>query len=88
MSAAKYWRNADKHIRLNLFYADRIEKYISKSESEGTLPDAIDFVADSLVPNPFGVVPVFHFANNADIGKPGAPAIGSSTIASVTSSFA
>ncbi len=24
-----------------------------------------------MVPNPFGVVPVFHFANNSDIGRPG-----------------
>jgi hypothetical protein len=24
-----------------------------------------------VVPNPFGVVPVFHFANNADLGMPG-----------------
>ncbi len=41
--AAKHWRTADKHIRLNLFYPDRIEKYISKNESEGSLPDAADF---------------------------------------------
>ncbi len=111
--AAKYWRTANKYIRLNLFYPDRIEKYISKNQSEGTLPDASGFVplsvppavvgalsrprnvaggedsfqlsaskthlqppataggTDSIIPNPFGVVPVFHFANNADIGLPG-----------------
>ena len=93
--AAKYWRTADKRTRLNLFYPDRIEKYISARESEITLPDASDFVAvpssKSQVPgqkmsrpqlgtpelglgtivNPYGVVPVFHFANNADIGTLG-----------------
>ncbi len=93
--AAKYWRNADKRIRLNLFYPDRIEKYISQSESEGSLPDADGFqplgglksqvqspksseskpwtldTGLATVPNPYGVVPVFHFANNADIGRPG-----------------
>src|SRR5438874_10371930 len=36
--AAKAWRGADKYYRLNLFYPDRIEKYISKSETEGALP--------------------------------------------------
>ncbi|MGE3465544.1 MAG: phage portal protein [Pyrinomonadaceae bacterium] len=101
--AAKAWRVADKRIRLNLFYPDRIEKYISKRESDGTLPEAKEFVAftpekrttpsakrgntafvrrrasetdaiqypGSTIKNPFGVVPVFHFANNADLGQPG-----------------
>ena len=38
--AAKYWRTRDKRTRLNLFFPDRIEKYISKDEQEGYLPDA------------------------------------------------
>ena len=46
--AAKVWRMADKHVRLNLFYPDRIEKYVSRKEVEGTLPDADAF-------EPFGV---------------------------------
>ncbi|MBC7901489.1 MAG: phage portal protein [Saprospiraceae bacterium] len=94
--AAKYWRTHDKRTRLNLFYPDRIERYINTRESDRTLPDAKDFlpfrdeeieisnlqnisaspqhslsVSDSMIPNPYGVVPVFHFANNADIGLPG-----------------
>ncbi len=93
--AAKAWRTADKHCRLNLFYPDRIEKYISKKEAEGTLPDADAFVEFGMrkaeggitkgntnpnsefrtphfiVPNPYGIVPVFHFANNADLGTHG-----------------
>jgi hypothetical protein len=121
--AAKHWRTQDKRVRLNLFYPDRIEKYISKAASENTLPDAKEFVAfggskvqsprskvenqldhpgltatppvqegsksrrvagdtaagpaavqqeeSSVIPNPYGVVPVFHFANNADIGAAG-----------------
>ena len=100
--AAKAWRAADNHIRLNIYYPDRIEKYISKSEAEGTLPDSKDFVPFALssklnvqsskfpertptmnlelgtlnrepwtVPNPYGIVPVFHFANNADLGAGG-----------------
>ena len=65
--AAKYWRTADKRLRFNLFYPDRIEKYVSKRDSD-SLSDAASLTANGPdVPNPFGVVPVFHFANNADI---------------------
>ena len=42
--AAKVWRTADKHVRLNLFYPDRIEKYVTRKEAEGTLPDVDGFV--------------------------------------------
>jgi len=125
--AAKTWRTEDKRVRLNLLYPDRIEKYISKSESDGPLPEAKEFVPfgakngagtldgaaasargvawspsgrrtltarddkstgpgrsrvtpeapalgtgvsplRSVILNPYGVVPVFHFANNADLG--------------------
>jgi len=95
--AAKQWLTGDKHIRLNLFYPDRIEKYVSKTESEGSLPDVTEFVPlterttpsakrghpsfvrrgageqpdAAVMANPFGVVPVFHFANNADLGTTG-----------------
>lgn len=92
--AAKCWRDADKFVRLNLFYPDRIEKYVSRDKGEGSMPDESDFVpfagpraslpasgedvraisprsGDSIVPNPYGVVPIFHFANNAGVGEPG-----------------
>ena len=100
--AAKHWRTQDKRVRLNLFYPDRIEKYISQGASENTLPDAKEFIAFGesevqsprskvegsksrrvagdtaagsaalhVIPNPYGIVPVFHFANNADIGAAG-----------------
>jgi len=77
--AAKTWATADKHIRLNLYYPDRIEKYVSLTGSEGTLLDANDFAplpgthnfGPAIIPNPYGVVPVFHFANNADLGRMG-----------------
>ena len=103
--AAKHWRTGGRRTRLNLYFPDRIEKYISKERAEGILPDAKGFVpfparkdeaaaggpqqgllfrveddgGSSLrgkldapvVENPYGVVPVFHFANNADIGELG-----------------
>ncbi|MEO8650301.1 MAG: phage portal protein [Acidobacteriota bacterium] len=73
--AAKRWRTRTSYLRLNLFYPDRIEKYISTRPSESFLPDPKEMVpitdGPSIVPNPYGVVPVFHFANNADIGTLG-----------------
>lgn len=77
--AAKYWTRLDKLVRLNLFYPDRTEKYISSKKSEGTLPEAKDFKEFSedeagkgfSIPNPYGTVPVFHFANNGDLGSYG-----------------
>jgi hypothetical protein len=94
--AAKYWRTDDKRTRLNLFFPERIEKFISADKNEAFLPDAKDFrpfvqnavqsalfgahsetirdrsrTLDNTLNNPFGIVPVFHFANNADIGAYG-----------------
>ncbi len=77
--AAKLWTNADRHIRLNIFYPDRTERFISRTKSE-VLPDPSDMVpfadgssavSNSIIPNPYGVVPVFHFTNNADLGQSG-----------------
>lgn len=85
--AAKYWQTADKRIRLNLFYPDRIERYVSPKSNVQSLGSgvegraSIDFSTldfgpwtldgSSVVPNPYGIVPIFHFANNSDIGMPG-----------------
>jgi len=109
--AAKAWRTSDKHVRLNLLYPDRIERYISKEKAEGAVPEAKGFepfgrrtpssalglrtptsardrnstradggvrdpatdegVRAPVIENPYGVVPVFHFANNADLGTYG-----------------
>ena len=91
--AAKHWRTVDKRTRLNIFYSDRIESYITKRGSDAILPEAKEFAAvgtpaalpasgkdgtenhtpagsrrSDFMPNPFGIVPVFHFANNADVG--------------------
>ncbi len=84
--AAKFWRTRDKFTRLNLFYPDRIERYITSKPHEGGISDPKDFIPfveqsrndsdakskirnpHSAIDNPYGVVPVFHFANNASIG--------------------
>lgn len=73
--AAKMWIDADKRMRLNLLYPDRIERYISRTKA-GPAPEASEMTefadsSPSVIPNPYGAVPVFHFANNADIGQSG-----------------
>ena len=75
--AAKAWKLSDHRYRLNMYYADRIEKYITKQAREsGGMPDkAEDW--DAFQPegetwplsNPWEAVPVFHFANNAGVGE-------------------
>lgn len=77
--AAKMWTGADKTVHLNLFYPDRTEKYVStQKHGEGTgSVRAEAFIAFETeneawpLPNPWGRVPVFHFANRASIGEPG-----------------
>lgn len=73
IAAVKWWIDENKYARANMFFDDRIERYVSRSKTEGYLPAMKDLiaVADGVTPNPFGVVPVFHFANNADIGGRG-----------------
>ncbi len=75
--AAKTWTTPapESKTRLNLYYPDRIERYISQQKTGDSLPEAnglISFSDDgenSSITNPYGIVPVFHFANNSDIGS-------------------
>ncbi len=65
--ASKIWQTREKLVRLNLYYPDRIEKYVTRSKSDG-LPEKAQafepYAEQPEVPNPWGVVPVFHLANN------------------------
>ncbi|MFL6375528.1 MAG: phage portal protein [Pyrinomonadaceae bacterium] len=75
--AAKWWTTRDKRVRVNLFYPDRVERYVSKQESEIVVSDARSFLPfEGDLANPYGIVPVFHFANNADVGDLGRSELG------------
>lgn len=76
--AAKAWRFRGGYWRVNLYYKDRLEKYIS------IRPDAVLPTSDSAwkqyeddgdgqwpIYHDFGRVPVFHFATNARTGEYG-----------------
>lgn len=76
----KLWLSWDHKLRLNLFYPDRIEKFVSTSayDGSGMVPEKqtsfvpwIDGSEAWPLPNPWGEVPIFHFANNARVGSEG-----------------
>ncbi|HOR00986.1 MAG TPA: phage portal protein [Anaerolineae bacterium] len=60
--AAKWWVGTDGRLHLTLYYADRLEYYVSGGKAENTTsaqglaPDDPDSA-----PNPYGEIPVFHF---------------------------
>lgn len=72
--AAKMWQYADydtKKIHMNLYYPDRIEKYVGYGEIEnmGT-PQGSNFLLAETIPNPWNEVPVFHFRTHKPYGRP------------------
>lgn len=74
----KMWRIVDGRIRLNLYYPDRIEKYVTTSVIKVGLPTKAAAFQTYTVPlepwpvrNPYGRVPIFHFPNNVEMGTSG-----------------
>jgi hypothetical protein len=54
--AAKLWKESENMTRMDLYYPDKTEHYTSeKGRTSGS------FTLESETPNPFGVIPVFHF---------------------------
>lgn len=72
---AKVWRDFENFINITLYYADRIEKYISnRPHTDGNMPvKASAFRRRSVggepwpVANQFGVCPLFHFGLESSI---------------------
>ena len=71
--AAKAWLGSDGFYYLNLYYADKIEKYVTRGKT-ATLPTNPSLFDIRRVPgeafplvNPFGKVPVFHFRFDAEM---------------------
>ncbi|MGH3659578.1 MAG: phage portal protein, partial [Micromonosporaceae bacterium] len=75
--AAKMWTmgSGDAAVtRVNLYYADRIEKWTTKPGNPGKEhADFTEYEVDGEVwplPNPYGQVPVFHFRTSEPYGRP------------------
>lgn len=86
VSAAKAWRITSGPFtgfwRLTMYFPEAIYKFITSAKKDNLPKKASDFVpydpaAEGKAPepwpvaNPWGVVPVFHFANNAFTGEYG-----------------
>jgi len=73
--AAKLWQSEDpmdhtkKTSHLNMYYADRIEKYIMPGEVINIV-SSNGFLPVSVVENPWGEVPAFHFRTSKQYGRP------------------
>lgn len=77
--AAKMWRattsSGQERTRVNLYYADRVERYISKSDATPERDEDFEaFTTDPAdawpIENPFGELPVFHFRTSEPYGHP------------------
>lgn len=73
----KLWRADDGRGRLTLYYPDRLEHFVTRGKVTGGLPDKASRFTEyaeegpPTVPNGWGVVPVYHFANGAGVGRAG-----------------
>jgi hypothetical protein len=76
--AAKLWcvgQGDQESTRLNLYYADRIERYVTAHGNPGAEDaDFTEYTDDEAVawpiPNPFGEIPVFHYRTSEPYGYP------------------
>jgi hypothetical protein len=73
--AVKRWQLDDRHVRADVYYPDRIEKWITKPGAKGEKPGDWTEYIDGLdgawpVDNPFGEIPVFHFRTDQPYGEP------------------
>lgn len=76
IKAGKIWKDNLYRWRLTLYYPDRLEKYASLPSKNTDFPSGPGMFQPFEVPgeawpllNPYGQVPVFHFANNAFTGS-------------------
>lgn len=73
---AKFWVEGGK-CRLNLYFPDRIEKYITSNKAAGLPAKATEFITfyegdePWPLPNRYGRVPIFAYINNAGVGQGG-----------------
>lgn len=78
--AAKVWRteagpDGIERTRVNLYYADRIERWITKPGAAGERDEDFEQFVDEEgdawpIANPYGEVPVFHFRTDSPYGRP------------------
>lgn len=72
-AAIKVWKHG-KRARITYYTADKIERFVSTNDTD-EFPETVEkftpVTDEPVVPNPYGVVPVFHFPNGMMIGGVG-----------------
>jgi len=71
--AAKVWAEGEKkelRYRVTIYYADRIERWISKSSVKPKVDKDFYMVDDEPIVNEFGEVPIFHLRTERPYGRP------------------
>lgn len=72
--AAKMWQTTNqfgkKIVNMNVFYADRVEKYWRQGELGLVSGNDNTWTSKGSVDNPYGEVPVFHFRTHRPYGTP------------------
>jgi len=70
--AAKVWQviepSGAKLLKINLYYADRIEKYAGNGDID-TLSSSANVSLVDVIPNPWNEIPVFHFRTHKPYGR-------------------
>jgi len=68
---AKMWITDEKIWRLNLYYADRIEKYATRKRNDDSMPDTVgefkEFADEPVVKNEYGIIPIFKFGKKSEL---------------------
>jgi hypothetical protein len=68
------WKESNpKRTRINLYYADRVERYVSTATEPKSDKDFIEFTVDNEdwpIPHEYGEVPVFHGRSDHPYGVP------------------
>lgn len=68
---AKMWITDEKIWRLNLYYADRIEKYATAKRNDDSIPSTFgefkEYEEEPVVKNEYGIVPVFKFGKRSEL---------------------
>lgn len=74
LRASKKWETEEGDLRLNIYHPDKIEQFVvSKEDNQVDIIGVVPSIGDELpqgwsrfaedIPNPYGIVPVFHFKN-------------------------
>lgn len=65
--AVKLWREDEETYRLNIYTKDALVKYVARTS---TVAPGTEWEVSDSIPNPWKVIPVFHFRTDGQFGRP------------------